>query len=167
MRTRRAINPDRAAEVYSYNPATGQFHWRIKPRNVKPGAAAGGRGPSGYVMLNIDGVTYAAHRVAWAIMTGSDAPPNIDHKNGNKLDNRWDNLRAATVSQNRANSRRPITNTSGVKGVHFHKRWKLWCARATVCGKEKTIGYFKTIEAAANARRAFFGAQHGEFARHD
>lgn len=118
-------------------------------------------------MIGIGGVSYVAHRIVWAYMTGNAPPHNIDHINGDKSDNRWRNLRAATVSQNRANAKKPSNNTSGFKGVSWHKASNLWTARATVNGKDVTIGYFASREEAAACRRKFVDNLHGAFARHE
>lgn len=88
----------------------------------------------------------------------------VDHKNGNGLDNRKNNLRIATYSQNLANSNKPSTNTTGYKGVN-HKPYisqkKPWVARIGVGNKEIHIGCFKTktkaIEAYNETAKAYFG----------
>lgn len=93
-----------------------------------------------------------------------NAPPGIqvDHINGNPLDNRRCNLRLATSSQQKMN-RRP-TASSGYKGVRWHKRQGQWQARIKVEGKERHLGYFDDVEAAARARDEASIIHHGEFA---
>lgn len=68
-----------------------------------------------------------------------------DHINGNKLDNRKENLRTVTHSQNQLHSRLPKTNTSGVKGVVWDKKNKKWQAQLKVNGKNHFLGRYKTI----------------------
>lgn len=77
----------------------------------------------------------------------------IDHINRNGLDNRKNNLRITSNADNVRNSRRPITNTSGYKGVAFHKPTKKWRAYITVFGKQLHLGLFKDIEEANIARK--------------
>jgi len=79
----------------------------------------------------------------------------VDHKNRNGLDNRISNLRYATHSTNRHNSRAPINNTSGYKGVTYDKLRKKWRAQICVYKKYTPIGYFETKYKAAKARKEF------------
>ena len=75
-----------------------------------------------------------------------------DHINGNKLDNRRDNLRNVTHSRNQLHSRLPNTNTSGVKGVVWDKKNKKWQAQIKVNGKNYHLGRFNDIRGAIMAR---------------
>jgi hypothetical protein len=90
----------------------------------------------------------------------------VDHINGNTLDNRRQNLRLCTNSQNQAN-RRVITARSGYKGVYFNATAvpsRPWMAKLSVTGQQKTVGYFATPEAAAAAYDAELEKHFGEFA---
>jgi HNH endonuclease/AP2 domain len=92
----------------------------------------------------------------------------IDHVNGNKDDNRWENLREATRSQNIANARTPGCNTSGYKGVYFDRskpRVKPWRASITVDGRTVRLGYFATPEKAWLAYVLAARKHYGDFAR--
>lgn len=91
--------------------------------------------------------------------------PFTDHANGDGLDNRRSNLRAATPSQNSANQRRSSRNTSGYKGVGWYARTSRWRAYLGTGGKQHHLGYFGSPEAAARAYDAAARAQWGEFAR--
>lgn len=94
-------------------------------------------------------------------MTGEWPKHHVDHANGDRDDNRWVNLREATWSENKWNSKTPRNNTTGVKGVSRLKgRFR---ARVMVHGDYKFLGYFDTIEEAANARFAAAEEAHGEF----
>jgi len=89
----------------------------------------------------------------------------VDHKNGNGLDNRKFNLRICTRSQNQQNKKKPISNTSGFKGVAWSKAANKWCAYIAVNKERIHLGLFVDPKEAARAydtaARKFFG----EFAR--
>lgn len=87
----------------------------------------------------------------------------VDHINGNGLDNRRENLRIATRVQNMANSRKRVDNTSGFKGVSKAKRKGKWRARLAVDGKEKTVGYFDNPKDAWDARNILGRELFGDF----
>lgn len=77
----------------------------------------------------------------------------VDHENGNTLDNRRCNLVVKSKSGNQRNARKSIANTSGVTGVSFHSRIKKWIAVIRVEGKQKHLGTFNLKEDAINARK--------------
>jgi hypothetical protein len=88
--------------------------------------------------------------------------PLVDHRNGDGLDNRRENLRPATQSQNSAN--RAVSNPSGYKGVNWYKRTGIWRATVQSAGKSKHLGYFRTPEEAARAYDAAAFEVWGEYA---
>ncbi len=89
----------------------------------------------------------------------------VDHRNGNTLDNRRSNLRLATRSQQGVNTRIPRDNTSGVKGVSWDKSRKLWHSYIAVNHVRTTLGFFEKLEDAANARRIKESELFGEWSR--
>jgi len=89
----------------------------------------------------------------------------VDHIDGNGLNNTRANLRVGTHAENMRNRRRRCDNSSGYIGVHWHKRDRKWVARITLHGKLKSLGYFDTPEDAARARDAAAIELHGEYAR--
>lgn len=109
-----------------------------------------------YINTTYNGRTIRAHRLIWLIMTGEEADDMIDHKNRNKKDNRWCNLRKVTRAQNVHNSKIPSNNKAGVKGVRIDKRTGKFIAELSV-----TIGGYRqrytkqcdTLEEAANERQ--------------
>jgi hypothetical protein len=81
-------------------------------------------------------------------------------------DNRWENLREATFSQNMHNKRAHKTNTSGVKGVSWYEPTRKWCAHITHERTLRYLGYFEDLEAAKQFIEVFRNMFHGEFACH-
>lgn len=106
----------------------------------------------------------------WASMTLHKfliSPPpglQVDHINGNKLDNRRCNLRIATNGQNSANKGPRRDAKSGIKGVRWHKNSRMWQARITLDGHTRSLGYFRAIEDAAMAFERAARLRHGAFA---
>lgn len=154
-------------EIFHYDPETGVFRWKKKPicGGTKVGDVAGYITHRGYVEIKCQGTTIGAHRVAWLYVTGALPPEELDHVNGLRNDNRWDNLRLATPLQNSHNRKRRRDNTSGRKGVHWDAKNSKWRARITIDGKERSLGSFLDIEEAAMAYASAAADQFGEFAR--
>lgn len=159
------ITQQRLKEVLSYDPETGNFVWR-EDRNgfVRAGERAGWD-QEGYIRIEVDYHAIFAHRLAWLSVYGYLPSNQIDHINLVRSDNRICNLRQATNSQNKMNSKLKSTNTTGFKGVSFHKRDKKYTARATVKGKINNLGYHDTPEEAHAAYCKFIAVHHGEFGR--
>lgn len=104
------------------------------------------------------------HRlVALHFITNPGNKKCVDHINGDKTNNKIENLRWATVSENAANSKIQSTNTSGVKGVHWFKRTSKWCVHIQINGVQTNLGYFATLEEATTVRRAAAQEHFGEF----
>jgi hypothetical protein len=100
------------------------------------------------------------------LIMGNPVGMEVDHANGNTLDNRRStNLRLATHAQNCQNRRRKSDNTSGVKGVHWNKESRKWRARIMAHGKRKLIGDFGSLADAQAAYAVAAREAHGEFAR--
>lgn len=164
------IDTEFLRSVLDYNPITGTFVWRHRAdmppnRNARfAGALAGSNDAYGYRRISINNCAFLAHRLAWQIFHGSAPIGEIDHKNRIKDDNRIGNLRLATHSQNQCNSGKYRNNTSGFKGVNFHRRAQKWRAYIQVDGRLKHLGYFRTPELAHVAYCNAAAEQHGEFA---
>jgi hypothetical protein len=95
-----------------------------------------------------------AHRVAWALHYGEWPSDQIDHVNGDKTDNRLENLRIVTAQGNAKNRSLRSDNTSGHVGVYWVRETKKWSAQIKVDGRQKTIGSFESLEDAVKARKA-------------
>jgi len=88
----------------------------------------------------------------------------IDHINGDKLDNRKQNLRIYTIKQNIINSKISKNNTSGYTGVSFRKNRNVYRANIMVNRKQIYLGSFERIEDAVLARKKAEEKYFGEFA---
>ncbi len=133
-----------------YNPETGEFS---KSLHID------GRG---YYQIYIFGKLRLAHRLAWMYVTGEWPRYIIDHKNNNKSDSRFDNLRKATHSQNVCNAKRR-KSSAPYKGIQKH--YNRWRAQISFEGKSHFIGLFLTPEEAHSAYCLEAERLHGEFAR--
>ena len=128
-----------------YNPETGIFTWKLSARRpVCIGDVAGCYDKRAYIVIRIENVLYLAHRLAWLYMEGYHPENQIDHKNGNKHDNRWKNLREATQTCNSQNTKILKNNTSGFPGVSWSEKRHKW-----KCKSRNTRGLRKRTNASS------------------
>ena len=160
------ISADLVQELLSYNASTGVFTWRERRGGrATAGSVAGTYDGKGYVAIRIGRKSYRAHRLAWLYVTGEWPPNQVDHRNGNRADNWWTNLRLATNSQNAHNCGKRRHNTSGVKGVYWHTQSGCWRAEIRHGGRKRYLGSFADKETAHAAYVAAATELHGDFAR--
>lgn len=154
-------------ELFDYDPETGLLRWRIAISSHKPGEVAGRSKAHRYIEIRFEGRWYTGHRLAFAWMEGRWPDPEVDHKNGDKLDNRWSNLREATKSQQAANRKLACTNKVGLKGVIRVTRYGVtkFEARLRIDGKQHHLGRFETAQEAHAAYVVAAEKYHGQFAR--
>jgi hypothetical protein len=158
------ITAAHAREILRYDPETGSLRWRARAaRCAIIGAEAGNVCQNGYVRIQIGGVGYLAHRLAWLMVYGEWPSHQIDHIDCNRRNNALGNLRSATASQNKSNSKISRKNKSGFKGV-FCVRGR-WIASIKHEGKSKHLGCFDTPEIAHAAYVAAAQSLFGDFAR--
>jgi hypothetical protein len=153
------LTADRLRELLDYNQETGVFTWRDKrgPRAKHAGVAGCISSDSGYRMIRLDFRLYRAHRLAWLYVFGKWPAEQIDHINGDRADNRLANLREASNRLNCENKRRAQKNSaSGVLGVSWNKRNKMWSAKLSHRNSEVFCRYFHDIE---DARQAYLDAK--------
>jgi hypothetical protein len=156
----------RVQELLHYDPDSGDFRWLKRvSHTIQIGDIAGTLTKSGYWAIHIDRRQYPAHQLAWLYMTGTWGRPLIDHRDLDRTNNRWANLRVATPSANCANRRRYRNNASGFKGVHLDQKSGRWRAGIRKDGRSYELGLFATPEAAHGAYVAAARQLFGEFAR--
>lgn len=146
------LTQERLKQVLHYDPTTGVFTWTASTGRRKAGAVAGGKDADGYRRIGIDGARFFSHRLAFMYMTGEFPPELVDHINGIKGDNRFENLRHASNSLNIQNQRSPqFGSKSGYLGVCYDKRRSKWLAQILIGGKRKYLGIYATPEEAHEA----------------
>ena len=151
-----------------YDPETGVWCWLKKPtrgwrRHENPCAVCR---THGYNIICVQGRRYRANRLAWLYMTGEWPAGQVDHENRNRADDRWGNLRDATHAQNQMNSKTPKNNTSGIKGVSWHKATRSWRASISVDGRTRHLGHSRCRAEAACLYAIAANTYFGEFASH-
>lgn len=158
-------------KMFEYEPATGRLIWKDYPAELEPsnqflksfkkrflGEEAGyiskeKRRQSNYRIVHIKGKNYKAHRLIWCIVYGKYPIEGIDHINHNGEDNSLKNLRAASNADNRKNLSLSRANKSGVTGVCWHKQAKKWAAQVMYNGKKRHLGYYVSLEEAAQVAK--------------
>ena len=177
MAARDDITAQYVRERLDYDPETGVFTWKnlastpensgwVDSWNLRfEGKPAGSPGKRGHLCIALDNKKYYAHRLAWLIVYGLWPIDEIDHIDGDKINNRITNLRAATHSQNAHNRSKNNNNKSGFKGVTWQSHAQKWRADIMVEGETLNLGYFCTKEEAAEAYADAAHRLHGEFAK--
>jgi hypothetical protein len=151
---------------FHYDKDTGIFTRTITTStNAKAGNVAGSPQNHGYLTIMINGKNYMCHRLAWLYMMGSFPINTIDHINMIRNDNRFCNLREATITENNWNTRNRRNNKSGYNGVHWSSRNGKWASQITVNLKVIHVGYFECPEEASIAHDAIAKSIRGEFYR--
>ncbi|HEV8466108.1 MAG TPA: HNH endonuclease signature motif containing protein [Pseudolabrys sp.] len=158
------LTAKRLREVLQYNSRTGLFRWRTDWTFVRKGDVAGTIRENGYRQIRVDGSIYMASRLAVLWMTGHWPKRIVDHRDRNKSNDRWGNLREATFSQNGANMRG--RSQTGFKGVTLDRRRGRFSAYICKQGHRKCLGQF---DRAQDAHAAYVDAAKrcfGQFARY-
>lgn len=183
MATKLLPTPEQLRQLLRYEPDTGKIFWRERtPDLFRDGARKSARtackqwntrhaGKEALACIDANGyrhgtalsISMAAHRVIWAIHYGEWPQDEIDHKDGDRSNNRIGNLRAATSALNKMNRALRRDNKTGTPGITWHHREKRWRARI---GSHKSLGYFLTKDEAVAARRKAerelgYSARHG------
>lgn len=162
-------------ECLEYHPDTGELIWKHRPRahfksergyrqtNGKLAGKAAGtiNHVTGYILVNFRGDMHPAHRLILAMETG-ERPDHVDHIDGNRSNNRLENLRSCTKGENLCNRGKQSNNTSGFKGVS--RKGSRWIAKIGKNGVEYPLGSFATPELAHAAYKSGAAKHHGAFA---
>ena len=145
------LTQERLKELLHYEPETGIFTRLKRTSNrIKIGDVAGGLNGGGYIQIRLFGKLQQAHRLAWLYMTGSMPEHEIDHKNSDKSDNCWSNLRDVTHQQNSHNQRSHHSNNkNNVLGVMKNNAG--FAARIRINYVPIHLGTFPTKELAHEA----------------
>jgi len=152
-------------ELFEYKD--GDLYWLVDmiPNKTK-GNKAGRLHKNGYFRTSIAKKLYTNHRLIFLYHYGY-LPKFVDHIDGNKLNNKIENLREATISQNAQNSKKPNNNKSGVKGVDWSKIHKKWRVQINVDGKQKYFGTYFDLNVAKFVADTMRYKYHGQFARNN
>ena len=133
----------RFKEVFTYED--GCLYWAVPRRGIKVGSRAGSYQVGGYRRVQLDGKEFMEHRVIYEMLNGPiPEGMQIDHINGKTSDNRIENLRVVTCSENHQNKKR-------ANGFQTHKKTGKFRARIGVDGKEIYLGLYETEELAREA----------------
>lgn len=144
-----SLTHDRLLQALSYDPLTGVITSKSRGRR---GMLAGCVNGVGYRVIRIDKKLYLAHRLAWFYIHGQWPKNIIDHIDGNRINNRFDNLRDIQKAQNHQNLKGPQNNsTTGFLGVTYSERRKHFVAQISINGRGNYIGSFSTADAAHEA----------------
>lgn len=155
---RENLSVDEARRLLQYDPDTGIIRWIVdKPGGRKAGDEAGcitrKEHPRRYIIVGVNRELYMAHRLAFLLHEGRWPCGDVDHKDGDGLNNRWTNLREVSRTLNMQNACKRSDNTSGFVGVYWHGQINKWYAQITVRGKTISLGCFEKMEDAVAARK--------------
>jgi len=147
------MTPSRASELFSYCPETGNLLRRVAAGRFgrfPAGAVVGCQCTSGYLQVRVDGRLEMVHRIVWMLVTGEQPKNVIDHIDGSKTNNRFENLRDVSLCENMQNQRKPHRqNSTKLLGVSVNGSG--FSAKIHIGGKQKYLGYFDDAVSAHNA----------------
>lgn len=160
------LTAERAHELLAYDPETGVFSWRVSRRGIRPGVCGRVSPAHGYHEICVDSRLYRAQRLAFLLVDGELPPPelDVDHINGNKVDNRWANLRLATRSQNATNAKFRAHSASPAHGITWDAARQKWRAQIRVDGRKVNLGRYDDVSEAKRSYAAASARYHGAFA---
>jgi HNH endonuclease len=158
------LSKDRLHQLFDYKD--GNFYWKLDKGRAKKGDKANRLCDNRYEQIKFDQILYSFHRAVFMYHHGY-LPQTVDHINNNKLDNRIENLRPASHSQNNANTKLRKSNTTGIKNVSWNKARSVW--RVTVENKQIGAKFqkdFENLELAELVAMEARNKYHGTFANH-
>lgn len=152
----RSIQSEPCSDYYKfserllYDPETGLFIWRISLSNKYPGKLAGTVCKKGYLVIKIWGSMWEAQRIAWLLQTGQWPIGIIDHRDRNKLNNKFSNLRDVNHSINGLNSKSVERPNYKITYIKQSNNWRVLDVN------NKPMGYYKTVEEARMVRDEYY-----------
>lgn len=149
-------------EIISYED--GVISFKKTRGGVTAGKPLGHEHPKGYMLVRLLGVLHPVHRIVWKLHHGTE-PEFIDHADGNKKNNRIENLREVSRVENNRNASLSKANTTGFTGVTFAKREGMYRAEIYAEGKRKSLGYHPEIKNAVLAYNSACQEVHGEYGK--
>jgi hypothetical protein len=153
-----------AKDTFEYK--NGVLYWKNRAANLKHyDNQVGHLEKTGYYRTCFKNKRILNHRIIFLMFYGY-MPPLIDHIDGNKLNNKIENLREATKSQNSINKKTRCDSLTGIKGVILYKRNNKYAVKVSVNKKPKHFGYFDDIEMAELVAIEVRDKYHGKFAKH-
>ena len=161
------LTQEEAHRLFEYRDGHLYYKPKIMSRgrpSVLAGRQVGTENGNGYTKVRYNKRSYYLHQLIFLLHHGY-IPSNIDHIDGNGMNNRIENLREATVSQNMYNTRIRVNNTSGFKGVHFNKQKQKWQAKLWLNGIQ-IARVFHSKDLAVEFMELFREMAHGQFANH-
>lgn len=155
-------------DYFEYDSVTGVITWKIGNRRARAGDIAGSvkvEPTNSYRKIGFNYKILLAHRVAWRLHYGEWPDGQIDHIDGNGLNNKINNLRVVDTVTNGRNRRQSKKNRSGFTGVYWHKKDKRWVSQIKINGKSVYVGCYRTYLAACYSRH-YAEIKHGYTLRH-
>jgi len=171
MASKTDITADYVRSILDYDPATGIFRWKHRTDiracdNARMiGKIAGSLDKKGYRRIIINRRNYAAHRLAWLYTTGEWPIDEVDHKNLNKDDNRFKEIREATSSDNGCNRQTRADSGTQLRGIYLDKRYGGYVVKIQRHGKRIYLGTVSTAKEAIAVYATAAEKLHGEFKR--
>ena len=141
MKTDHTLTKDYLNSLFVYKD--GNLFWKKTKGRIVGGSLAGTKSHH-YYQICINYKIYRTHRLIWIFHNGN-TNSMIDHINGDSFDNRIENLRICTISENSFNSKIHINNSSGVKNVSWSSQKQKWRARIVFKNKEIHVGFFDNL----------------------
>ena len=157
------LTQTKLAHMFEYKD--GKLYSRVPRGKIAAGACVGYQRKDGYFHAEISGKKYLLHRIIFTLSHGF-TPEFVDHINGDRADNRIENLRGASRAQNNRNTKTRKTNKSGVKGVSWYAKDRKWVVRLYTEGKNRYYGSFDLLEDAQKQVQQIRERLHEAYARH-
>jgi hypothetical protein len=150
------LTASEVAAKFTYCDESGVLTRVIDCGRWKKDEQAGCLNTDGYIIVNIDRTRYYAHRLIWLMKFGEWPSGEIDHIDGNRSNNRIENLRCVTKSGNMRNQKRNSRNNSGIPGVGWDRSRNKWRVQIYVKGKNSFQGRFDSKEEAENHAKIIY-----------